>query len=264
MPSYEQRINNFAEGKSLLRLARPVRNRADAFCDACGSAQARKLYALADLNTERHYFVGETCLQELAKRGVILRRFGKGSGQLAYSAEMKLRSLQLGDGNTKPADKGVHSVAAAIEPRLTDGGDTAPNLYEQGSLFPISLLIETAEHYQAIVSLVSSRGRMICSGTAREERFEEVWCVGGDGGLILEKTKRERVDAPAACLTRAWQQAHCQLNGQLPETIRPAKDLVELPIALLRLGAAGSAVLSEPSQKHQLDNRRMYSGHEGT
>ena len=182
LPSYEQRINNFAEGKSLLRLARPIRNRADAFCDACGSAQARKLYGLADPNAERHYFVGETCLKELAKRGVILRRFGKESGQLAYAAEMKLRSLQQGHDNIKPADKGTSSATAAIKRRQSGGGCPAPKVNEKEPLSPISLLIETAEHFQAIVSIVSARSRIIISGTAREERYEDVWSVGGEGG----------------------------------------------------------------------------------
>ena len=76
------------------------------------------------------------------------------------------------------------------------------------------------------------------------------------GGLVLEKSKRERIDAAAICLTRAWQQAHSQLNGALLETNRLVKDPVALPIAILQLGAVGSVVLSEPSQENQLSNRR--------
>ena len=39
MPSYKDRINEFREGKPLIRLSHPVRDRADAICDACGSAE---------------------------------------------------------------------------------------------------------------------------------------------------------------------------------------------------------------------------------
>ncbi len=48
----------FAHGKRLLLLPRPVRDRADAFCDACGSSQPRTLCTLKDLESERYYFVG--------------------------------------------------------------------------------------------------------------------------------------------------------------------------------------------------------------
>ncbi len=92
MLSYEQKLATFTEGKSLIRLPRPIRDRADTCCDACGSNHPRTLYALKDSESNRHYFVGNTCLKELVKRGVILRRFGRDSGQAAYENEMKLRS----------------------------------------------------------------------------------------------------------------------------------------------------------------------------
>ena len=92
MPTYEQKLAEFAQGKRLLRLARPIRDRADAFCDACGSSQPRTLYVLADLDSERHYFVGDTCLKELAKRGAILR-YGRHSGREAYeTSSPRIRS----------------------------------------------------------------------------------------------------------------------------------------------------------------------------
>ena len=58
MPSYEQRIDQFAQDKKLMRLPRPIRDRADAFCDACGLSRPRTLYALMDVDTQRRYFVG--------------------------------------------------------------------------------------------------------------------------------------------------------------------------------------------------------------
>lgn len=79
MPGYEQKLNEFARGKKLLRLSRPLRNRAD----ACGSTQPRLLHVLKESSSGRYYFVGDTCLKELAKLGGILKAYGKESGQMA-------------------------------------------------------------------------------------------------------------------------------------------------------------------------------------
>jgi hypothetical protein len=86
MSSYAERIDDFAEGKRLARMSRPIRNRADAWCDACGSVQARVLFGVKDEHTERVYFVGEHCLQQLAERGALVRRFCKQSAEDAYAA----------------------------------------------------------------------------------------------------------------------------------------------------------------------------------
>ena len=85
MLTYKKRLAEFAHGKRLLRLPRPVRDRADAFCDACGSSQPRTLYTLKDLGSEGYYFVGDTCLTKLAKSGAVLRRYGRESGQKAMN-----------------------------------------------------------------------------------------------------------------------------------------------------------------------------------
>ncbi len=94
MLTYEQRLAEFANGKRLLRIPRPVRGGADAFCDACGSSQPRTLYTLKDLESERHFFVGDTCVAKLAKSGAVLKRYGRESGQEAYEFEMELRTQE--------------------------------------------------------------------------------------------------------------------------------------------------------------------------
>ena len=234
--SYEQRLNYFAQGKRLLRLARPIRNRADAFCDACGSAQPRSLYALADLETERYFFVGDTCLKELAKRGVIQRRFGRESGQQAYETEMNLRSSQEAAKATEVGNNRTGSEAAATKPIPEDDKDRAAMSAEQEHQLPIVLIFETAEYYQVFVSIFSAKCGTYCSATAREIRYEEVWGTGGENGLMLEKTKRERVDAAMLCLTRAWEDAHSQLTSQ--ESVLPQNsetgDIGMMPITLVR------------------------------
>ncbi len=109
MTTYEQKLTLFIQGKRLLRLPRPVRDRADACCDACGSTQPRTLYPLKELESERHYFVGDTCLKELAKLGAIPRRYGRESGQAAYETEMLLRSQELEGDKISPETNGARA-----------------------------------------------------------------------------------------------------------------------------------------------------------
>ncbi len=116
MLTYEQRLAEFAHGKRLLRLPRPVRDRADAYCDACGSNQPRTLYALKDLSRGRYHFVGDTCLTRLAKSGAVLKRYGRESGQKAYESEIAQRTQDLERGE----------VAA----QEASTGETAPSTYQ--------------------------------------------------------------------------------------------------------------------------------------
>ena len=109
MTTYEQKLTGFAQGKRLNRLSRPVRDRADAFCDACGSTQPRTLYPLKELDTGRHYFVGDSCLKELMKLGAIPRRFARESGQGAYETEMQLRAQESKDAKTASGVNGTLS-----------------------------------------------------------------------------------------------------------------------------------------------------------
>ena len=92
MCSYEQRLTEFSQDKRLLRLPRPMRDHADARRDACGSTRPRTLYALKDVDAGRYYFVGDTCLKQIAKLGAVLKRYGRESGRRAYENEMELRS----------------------------------------------------------------------------------------------------------------------------------------------------------------------------
>ena len=95
MPTYEERLSEFSEEKRLPRLPHPVRDRADAYCDTCGSSLPRTLYAIKDLESERYFFVGDTCLKELAKLGTVLRRYGRESGQNSFESEMMIRAQEL-------------------------------------------------------------------------------------------------------------------------------------------------------------------------
>ena len=96
MTGYEKKLNEFAEGKQFIRLSRPVRDRADATCDVCGSTRPRMLYGLkcedTDGQHERFFFVGDNCLKELVKRGAVLKRFGRQSARTAFDQEMQRRA----------------------------------------------------------------------------------------------------------------------------------------------------------------------------
>ena len=115
MSTYEEKLSEFSQGKRLQRLPYPVRDRADAYCDACGSSLPRTLYAIKDLESERYFFVGETCLKELANRGAVLRSYGRESGQKSYESEMLIRAQE--------SEKGKASLMAG------DAGTPAPLSY---------------------------------------------------------------------------------------------------------------------------------------
>ena len=92
--TYEEKLSEFSHGKRLQRLPRPVRDRAAACCDACGSPLPRTLYAIKDLESERYFFVGDTCLKELVRRGAVLRSYGRESGQKSFVSEMLIRAQE--------------------------------------------------------------------------------------------------------------------------------------------------------------------------
>ena len=250
MPTYEQKLAEFAQGKRLLRLARPIRDRADAFCDARGSTQPRTLYALADMDTERHYFVGDTCLKELAKCGAVFR-YGRRSGREAFESEMKLRALEYGADS-----KGGATVNGTARPKPDEDkssvDSTQPNPPNDAQLpFPAILVIETAEEYQAFASAFLVQDGTYRWGHAREARYQDVWRRGGEGGLALVKGRVDRPDALNQCLTNAWKEAISQLaesgvgtprvidaNGDDPSTglPRPLRDLLKLE-AIANLGS---------------------------
>ena len=125
MPSYHQRLTEFSEKKRLQRLPDSIRDPSNPFCDACGSTQPRTLYGLTDIESKRHYFVGDSCLKELVKQGSVLRKFGKQSGKQAYDEEMQLRT---GPADNSSGVDGLRVVLARLTiryPRPSDPGSVA-------------------------------------------------------------------------------------------------------------------------------------------
>jgi len=137
-----------------------------------------------DLDSERHYFVGDTCLKELAKRGAILR-YGRHSGWVAFGNEMKLRAQEFEAGQGTNPDRGPHSnpveqKLSAITPQPNPSKDTK-------RLFPGVRVIQTAEGYQAFASAFSTWDRNFSWGHTQEPRYHDVWCPGGHRELVLEQ-----------------------------------------------------------------------------
>ncbi len=213
MTTYEQKLTGFAQGKKLIRLSRPVRDRADAICDACGSTQPRTLYPLKELDTGRHYFVGDSCLKELMKLSAIPRRFGRESGQLAYETEMQLRAQETLDPKTNSVVNGTAAALNTPDSESLAGDALSASPTDGWHLFPAVLIIETPEHCQGFVSLTSVDGNAYGWGHANEPRYEETWRLAEEG-FLLEKVKAERPDARILCLTQAWEQARSQLEGR--------------------------------------------------
>ena len=159
MSRYEERLNAFAEGRRFARMSRPVRNRADTWCDACGSVQARVLFGLKDERSEQVYFVGEHCLQELAKRGAIVRRFLRQRAEATYAArcerrqEAVSRETSAGEAprsvaaeRTTEGAGGTQALAAFLVIAAPEGGSDASPI-----VVPMSLGGEPAERALALL-----------------------------------------------------------------------------------------------------------------
>ncbi len=158
MTSYERKLDEFAEGKTLVRLSRPVRDRSDATCDACGSTQPRILYALKDQDSARCYFVGVTCLKELVKRGVIRRRFGKESGQMTFDEEMRRRAEESSD------RAGLKNLPADPKASKVDGHANPESALP--TMFPALLVLEGPEYYEAFAYVFAGQGTTGSTGYA--------------------------------------------------------------------------------------------------
>jgi hypothetical protein len=146
---YEERLDAFAQGRRFARMSRPVRNRADSWCDACGSIQARVLFGVQEQDTKEGYFVGEHCLQELAARGAVVRRFLRVSAEEAYATRCEARAAFT----RAPASPALEQPAEPASPSGTADQPAlaaflvlaAPRLSSSPLIFPLHLGDDTAE-----------------------------------------------------------------------------------------------------------------------
>ena len=202
MSNYEQRIKDFADGKTLVRLSRPVRDRADSSCDACGSTEPRTLYGLREHETGRFYFVGSNCLKELVRRHVILRRFGRTSAQEAYEEEMALRAQENGS-EAIPGD--VDATTSRSDAR--QGHSDGPR--QPVATTPADIVIESPESGFAQAFVATLRGVIWPRGYSLESEERVVWRRVGDA-MLLERVREIQPEAVHAALAIAWQAASSQ------------------------------------------------------
>ena len=211
MPSYEQKTAEFAGGKRLVRLSRPVRDRADSSCDACGSTEPRTLYGLREEDSGRYYFVGKECLKELVLSGAILRRYGRTSAQKEYEQEMRLRAQE----NSTEAGQGdidTRAGSSEVQNRHSDRPEPP-----EGTL-PAVIVIEFPESWIALACVATPRGVTWSKGDAVETADQIVWRRVGDA-MLLERVRQNGAEALRTAVTRAWQQASARLTH--PEESQP-------------------------------------------
>ena len=220
MTTYEAKLNEFADGKMFIRLAQRVRDRADAQCDACGSTQPRILTGLRDPRSESYFFVGDTCLKELMNRKVISRGYGRNSGPAAYDAEMRTRSAELENVSADNKERGASTEDTQIEPVCGESTESSV-----ANLSPMIAVVETCDSFKAYVYVITQEGVPLSSGFAEESRYREVWQLGKDGGLLLERALVECTKAFDRSVDRAWREA----SGGLDDERRRALPWKELP-----------------------------------
>jgi hypothetical protein len=190
---YEERLRVFAEGKRLGRLAKAVRDPEDGVCDACGSTLPRTLFGLRDTVSDRHYFVGQSCLAWLLETGLIARARYRHSAEVAYRREMEIRRNGAGASTDEPS------------PSTGDQGDLPQRRIDLRHLRRTILITETETHYEAVVRLEDGRRRV--SGRAQEPRWSQGWARCDGGVVLLQRVPRAKRSAVVICLLKAYRKA---------------------------------------------------------
>ena len=256
MATYEQRLAAFVKGRQFTRLSRPIRDRADAVCDACGSTQARTLFALKDEESGRYSFVGDTCLREMTRLGTILRRFGKEAAREAYEREMAQRAEEAKATPATTEEGGRDEASNVGTPRPGDALPVADQAAERsphsnGSVItpevvPTVFILEAPTYYHALALFLSSDGTPRGWGYARENRYHHV-SQHREGRADAEEIRTERSDALPASVSGAWAHA-CARMGASPELsgtaqlltrLQSRNDIGELVAALFAVAGQG-------------------------
>ena len=190
--TYEERLRAFAEGKRLGRLAKAVREPEDGVCDACGSTLPRTLFGLRDTVSDRHYFVGQSCLAWLLETGLVARARYRQNAEVAYRREMEMRR-----------DGGLSTDEPS--PGTGDQGGSPGRSDDLRNLRRTILIVEAESHYEALVRLEDGQRRV--SGRAREPRWSQGWARHDGGVVLLERVQRVKRNAVIICLLKAYRKA---------------------------------------------------------
>ena len=125
---------------------------------------------------------------------------------------MKLRTSDS-DGHSGSAPAGHEGpYATQLDSGLIASDAGAATTSSEGVLLPSVLILESPDHYQAVVSFISSQGVAYGWGSALEPRYTKAWRQGDKRGLVLEEANEETPNARGLCLTRAWEEAISHLD----------------------------------------------------
>ena len=158
-PGYEERLTEFAEGKRLRRFRGMVRNPKDLYCDACGSVLPSFLWGLRDMDTDRDYFVGQSCLAAISRMHLIERPFVRARIKEAFE---RARSDAADQGEVEKVTDGLpltaHVEAVAVQQMEATGPGKSVDLrlYENEKL--ITVFVRTHRSLSASRSVVSRPG----------------------------------------------------------------------------------------------------------
>ncbi len=215
---YEERLQAFAEGKRLGRLAKAVRDPEDGVCDACGSTLPRTLFGLRDTVSDRHFFVGQNCLTWLLETGLVAKARYRHSAEVAYRREMEMRRNGAGASADQPS------------PSTGDQGDLPRRRNDLRNLRRTILITETESHYEALVRLEDGRRRV--SGRAQEPRWSPGWARRDGGVVLLERVPRAKRNAVIICLLKAYRKARATWrDGEARNGAEPGDTLHEEIVA---------------------------------
>lgn len=236
MTTYDEQLAEFANEKKFQRLVRPLRGRADASCDACGSSQPRTLYGLKEFESRRFYFVGQNCLSSLTKLGSVTRGFCTDVAGVSFESEMESRGRESTTIHEEPlveahsSDDQAPSAKSKVQKTSVDDD---PGIWP---LLYTSVIREENDQYQAIVLSYTIEGLLWGWGWTKEPRFNETWKQAKDGSLVLEKRKTDRPGSLATGLERAAKEASTkQVPSQPPSSngrSNHRKELWRLPHVL--------------------------------
>ena len=151
MTSYDERLTEFARGRTFVRLKRPLANRRDGSCDACRSPQPRVLHGLKDETSGRYAFVGGDCLRALVDRGAVDHGALRERIEEAYEREMASRRHAAPPGHGAPRT----APSAAAAPLNDHSTPSVP------TVLLVVAVLQPAEGAALLGQLVSERSQSL-------------------------------------------------------------------------------------------------------
>ena len=198
---YEERLEAFAQGKRLRRFRGMIRNPKDPGCDACGSVMPSFLWGLRDMDADRDYFVGQSCLAAISRMHLIERPFVRASIKKAFErARGEAPSEDEAEQVMNGPPLNAHLEATAVQRMDTTAGWK-----------PVDLRVyENDELVTVFVRLESASGQRQAWGAASTPRQPRLWQADGQ---LAPGTSDHHDTALAACLRRAQRMAADELEA---------------------------------------------------